>query len=231
MFPTILMALGFVNGLILGGILMNIKSKNTLATKLFAWVVLLFALSIGQELMEILGLHYQFPHILSSTDGFLLLIFPLLYLYALIIMGKKQRLIKKDLLHTLPFLAFTIHLLPYYSLTGYEKLNFQHNINFELLAYLKAIPIIIYLLLTSLLFFESSSNDIISNMTLPVLWVYGNEDRSHPARYDAAILENLNKSNFTIQIYPNANHELIDITTGQPIDFVPLLQIWLEENN
>ena len=172
MFPTILLAFGFVNGIILGGILMNLKNANPLATKLFAWIAILFALSIGQELIEILGLHHQFPHILSSTDGFILLIYPLLYLYALIIMGKKRKLVRKDLFHALPFLVFTIHLIPYYTLSGYEKLNFQHSINFALLAYLKAIPIIIYLILITRLCLKSSSNNkrAPNNNNVNILW-------------------------------------------------------------
>ena len=172
MLPTILMAIGFLNGMILGGILMNLKNANPLANKLFAWVVLLFALSIGQELVEILRWHYQIPHILSSTDGFILLIYPLLYLYTLVIMDKKSSLSPKDLLHALPFIAFTIHLLPYYALSGQEKLNFQHSINFELLAYLKAIPIIIYLIvITKLLFqFPKKEDKMPNNNYKNIIW-------------------------------------------------------------
>ncbi len=73
--------------------------------------------------------------------------------------------------------------------------------------------------------------DIINKMTLPVLWMYGNEDRSHPSRYDVNVLTELNKPNFTIQLFPNADHDLIDITTQNPVGFVPILSTWLEENN
>ncbi len=74
--------------------------------------------------------------------------------------------------------------------------------------------------------------DIINTMSLPVLWIFGNEDRSHPVRYDVEVLANLNKSNFTVQLYQNAGHDLIDFTTGQqPPDLVSSLGIWLDENN
>ncbi len=73
---------------------------------------------------------------------------------------------------------------------------------------------------------------IINSMTLPVLWIYGNEDRSHPARYDVQVLEDLNRSNFTVQLYPNTGHELLDITTGEPpVDFYANLGAWLIQNN
>ncbi len=73
---------------------------------------------------------------------------------------------------------------------------------------------------------------IVTSMNLPVLWIYGFEDRSHPARYDIQILEDLNKPNFTTHIYQNADHEIVDLTTGQsPPDLFPNLGAWLVANN
>lgn len=72
----------------------------------------------------------------------------------------------------------------------------------------------------------------INAMTLPVLWIYGNEDRSHPARYDIQVLQELNKSNFTLQIYENTDHELLDLTTRQPPEgLYDNLGAWLVVNN
>ena len=74
--------------------------------------------------------------------------------------------------------------------------------------------------------------DIINDMTLPVLWIYGNEDRSHPVRYDIEVLESLNKDNFTVILYLSTDHDLNELTTGQwPSDLIPSLSIWLDENN
>ncbi len=71
----------------------------------------------------------------------------------------------------------------------------------------------------------------IESMPFPVVWVYGWQDRSHPVRYDVPALEAMNKSNFTISIFQNSDHEMVDITTGQfdPNLFPSLLQ-WLDEN-
>lgn len=74
--------------------------------------------------------------------------------------------------------------------------------------------------------------DIINTMSIPVLWLFGNEDRSHPTRYDAEILADLNKSNFTVQLFPNANHDLIDLVTGQqPPDLLLSVTTWLNDIN
>ncbi len=73
---------------------------------------------------------------------------------------------------------------------------------------------------------------IVEEMSLPVLWIYGNEDRSHPARYDIDVLEQLNKSNFNLKVYENVNHEIVDLNTGQPpSDLFDVIGMWLAENN
>lgn len=72
----------------------------------------------------------------------------------------------------------------------------------------------------------------VESMTLPVLWIYGAEDRSHPARYDIAKLEDLNKDNFTLKVYENVDHEIVDLNTGQPPpDFFDAIGMWLTESN
>ena len=73
---------------------------------------------------------------------------------------------------------------------------------------------------------------IIRSMSIPVLWIYGNEDRSHPSRYDVAVLNNLQMTNFEVQLYQNVNHELVDLNTMQsPIDLYENIGAWLETNN
>lgn len=72
----------------------------------------------------------------------------------------------------------------------------------------------------------------LERMELPVLWIYGLEDRSHPARYDIDVLESLNKSNFTVIAYENTDHALIDLTTMQrPMSFISDIDQWLLSNN
>ena len=55
---------------------------------------------------------------------------------------------------------------------------------------------------------------IIKQMTIPVLWLYGELDRSHPGLYDIRILKKLNKPNFKFDILEHTNHDLIDINTN-----------------
>jgi len=55
---------------------------------------------------------------------------------------------------------------------------------------------------------------IIKKLEIPVLWVYGDLDQSHPGLHDISVLKGLNKSNFSIELIKNMNHDLIDITTN-----------------
>jgi hypothetical protein len=54
----------------------------------------------------------------------------------------------------------------------------------------------------------------IKKIEIPVLWIYGELDNSHPGRHDISVLKRMNKPNFSIQLLKNMNHDLIDVTTN-----------------
>lgn len=67
--------------------------------------------------------------------------------------------------------------------------------------------------------------------TIPTLFIYGGKDDSHPTLYDKDIVESMQKSNFTIHFYENANHELLDIDTqSYPNNLFQQLGVWLNLN-
>lgn len=51
-------------------------------------------------------------------------------------------------------------------------------------------------------------------LTIPVLWLYGGLDKSIPTYASMAVLEQLNKPNFTVHLFPTGNHGLLDAQTG-----------------
>jgi pimeloyl-ACP methyl ester carboxylesterase len=67
-------------------------------------------------------------------------------------------------------------------------------------------------------------------LNMPALWVYGGMDRSNPTFYDIALLEKIKQErnkDFTILLFPNMNHDLIDVTTGQfDPEFFPKIFEW-----
>lgn len=55
---------------------------------------------------------------------------------------------------------------------------------------------------------------VIKEMELPVLWVYGALDDSHPALFDIEFLKALKKPNFRFELLKNVNHNLVDVSTN-----------------
>ena len=57
----------------------------------------------------------------------------------------------------------------------------------------------------------------IRSLRIPALWVYGGRDRHIPPRLSERILEPIAREagrDFTVVDFPNANHALVETTTG-----------------
>jgi uncharacterized protein len=71
---------------------------------------------------------------------------------------------------------------------------------------------------------------IIEQLQLPMLWLFGEADRSIPTKESVEILEGIisrgNKP-FTHILYPNAGHNLRDVDTGAPVNYWPDIEDWL----
>nr|WP_299385504.1 hypothetical protein [Allomuricauda sp.] len=52
-------------------------------------------------------------------------------------------------------------------------------------------------------------------MDIPVLWMYGELDRSHPGLFDLDMLEKMNKPNFKLELLKDTTHELTNINTNE----------------
>lgn len=70
---------------------------------------------------------------------------------------------------------------------------------------------------------------VLQTVTIPGLWVLGGKDRSIPTAETVAILEDLVEQgkDFTIQLYPEGDHGLMNQETKQFIDFLPDAIIWI----
>ncbi len=125
---AIILVFGTINTLIIGLLLLSIRNAKMIATRLFGIIVILFSIMIGQELADYLQWNHKYPVIIGLTDGFILIAAPLFYFYALLITDKKWKFSRIDLLHAIPFLLFTLYLLPFYLKSGPEKiLNSNYN--------------------------------------------------------------------------------------------------------
>jgi uncharacterized protein len=65
------------------------------------------------------------------------------------------------------------------------------------------------------------------------LWIFGGKDMSIPTARSIQLLDSLNKISkrpYTIKLYRQASHGLINMETGLYEDYIPLIMDWLEKN-
>ncbi len=144
----VILSVGVINGLTLGVLLMVINNGSPVATRLYGMVLATMALIILETLLIKLGLQFDFPHFLRSTDTLFLLMLPALYLHALLITERKRKLTKWDLLHLIPFLGLSMSLIPFYSLDGASKLSYQNSTEVAISGFFKGVVGIMYFTLT-----------------------------------------------------------------------------------
>ena len=170
-----ILTIGIINGLSLSVALFTIKNGNQLATKIFGLIVLLISLIILETLLIELDVHKTFPYFLRSTDGFLLLILPALYFYALLATETKSKLQKQDLIHLLPFLLFTLWLTPYYFSID-DRLTSPNQEETAILGYIKGAFALVYFPLSIRhvgKFRSKSSEQLLPSVNLKnVKWFY-----------------------------------------------------------
>jgi dienelactone hydrolase len=54
----------------------------------------------------------------------------------------------------------------------------------------------------------------ITALTTPVLWIYGGQDRFTPSQLDMPRINQLKKGNFTVKLFPDMTHDMVDKGTG-----------------
>ncbi len=70
--------------------------------------------------------------------------------------------------------------------------------------------------------------EILEEVSISTLFTFGGQDNSHPTIYDSLLVSQLEKENFEIHWYDQANHELLEMTTQDfPETLFPRLGEWL----
>jgi alpha-beta hydrolase superfamily lysophospholipase len=72
---------------------------------------------------------------------------------------------------------------------------------------------------------------LLMQMTVPGIWAYGRQDRSEPAEKSAATLERLRTTqgkDFTVVLFPQAGHGLLDTPPSDP-RAMPALLAWIQK--
>jgi len=119
--------LGAIQGVFLAGVLATKRSNRT-ANRLLAAAMLTFSVYLASVVYHAAGLEQRFPHFFGAAYPLPFLFGPLVYLYAVTVADRSNRLTRRDALHFAPFLAAVAAGLPIYLMSGADKLAFYHQL-------------------------------------------------------------------------------------------------------
>ena len=124
----VLFFLGAFQGFLLSVFLFSIKS-NKISNIFLGILTLCWGLILIGFPLQDYGIFVKYPHLLRIIPNLLFLISPLLYLYIKYLISDIKKISSSDMLHALPFLIYTLFLIPFYILSGPAKLDLIDNPN------------------------------------------------------------------------------------------------------
>jgi len=102
------------------------KNKSNADRTLLIWLVVLIV-NLFLFYLQYSGISYQYPHTLGLLLPVPILHGVFLYVYANELTGKSMLNAKKMALHLIPFFSLTLLAIPFFLLTGQEKMNVFQN--------------------------------------------------------------------------------------------------------
>lgn len=127
-FLSMLVLIGISQGLFLAAIFFFYPRGNRQANRIMTGLILCFCLSILYGGIIHTRIYLAAPHLLRIGVPFQLLFGPLLFFYTRAHMNPRERFALKDLFHIIPFLAAVVIMIPYYRLSGDQKIYFVSNL-------------------------------------------------------------------------------------------------------
>ncbi|HYK76802.1 MAG TPA: AraC family transcriptional regulator [Daejeonella sp.] len=114
-----------IQGLFLAYLLVNKKAK-TLEYRVLALFLVVMSIAILGPVLGLSGYYKEFPHLIRVGDPLVLLFGPLFYYYIYLL--SRGKLPPYYYLHLLPFIFYIASLIPFYLLSGQEKIAFAQNL-------------------------------------------------------------------------------------------------------
>lgn len=121
-FLAIVFAVCLAQAAFLAAVVANLKGANRRATTILALFILCFLPMIGEEFIEVSQLVDRFPHVIASSTTLDYVIAPLLLFYAWSLTQRERPIVRRDLLHFVPFTVAVLLLVPFYASSGADKL-------------------------------------------------------------------------------------------------------------
>jgi AraC-like DNA-binding protein len=114
-----------IQGLFLSYLLINRRS-NSKDYRLLALLVFVMSIAMLGGVLGLSGYYNQFPHLIRIGDPLVLLFGPLLFFYVHFV--TTGRLPRFHLWHLLPFIVYLATCVPFYLLSGEEKIAFVNKV-------------------------------------------------------------------------------------------------------
>ena len=112
---------GALQGLLLTGVLVA-RRNNSTANRLLAVLMATFTVYLASSVYYAAGLVRVYPHFYGLSYPMPWVFGPLVYLYAAAASDRSWRFTKRELLHFLPVLIAVVVALPYYLMSGADKI-------------------------------------------------------------------------------------------------------------
>lgn len=149
-FTSAILILGSIHGILLA-IFLLAHTHNRRANKVLGVLLVVFAVTISST--KVINAYYpEYPHLILSTFPMLLLLGPLLLIYALQLISPQAQLDWRSFIHLTPFVLTYLYLTPVYLKAGADKIAFYESffirgipVDFVIMWGLQNLHLLIYL--------------------------------------------------------------------------------------
>ncbi|WP_207497036.1 helix-turn-helix domain-containing protein [Aridibaculum aurantiacum] len=149
-----------------------INTNKGVAQRVLAALVLAMSIAILGPAMGLAGYYVLLPHFIRVGDPLVFVFGPLLFIYICCL--TRGQLPKKWLLHFLPFLLYVLYLLPFYAMSGDDKIAYVErlfadktmNTETMVVQFVRTVHVTIYMLasLQLVVAFQKQIKDNFSNI-------------------------------------------------------------------
>jgi len=122
MFFNTVFLLGAFHGFVLSFVLAG-RKVNHFSNRFMGFLMMVFSLDLAMASFIGFKSYITFPYFIGLDFTITLLYGPLLFLYAKTLISGQEKLNLQDYLHFAPFLFLLVYAIPYYALSGEEKIG------------------------------------------------------------------------------------------------------------
>ena len=119
---TLVISAGILQGIVLGIFLLTTKKGHITANRVKGILIIMFSVSIMHAPYQKMGWYAEYPHFLMISHTVLFLFGPLFYLYSRLMTDRSYKITIKFLPHLLPFIMYVIYLIPFFMMSGEQKI-------------------------------------------------------------------------------------------------------------